>query len=157
MAIPLANRSPKRSLLLQPENQLRDLTDSLRQQAASDAIAAEVLPLIPAILLARFNDRPLLEICAMGGITLEDFPQSRAYQEIFGLGEARGRLEGRQEGRAEACSVALRLLNRRCGSLSEATTAQVQALSLEQLETLAEDLLDFTGPQDLTAWLAANG
>ena len=101
----------------------------------------------------------------MGGITLEDFTQSRAYQEIFGLGEARGedrgRLEGRQEGRAEgrraeACRVTLRQLNRRCGALSDATAARVQALSLEQLETLAEDLLDFTGPQDLTAWLAAH-
>jgi len=33
--------------------------------------------------------------------------------------------------------------NRRCGPLSEATTAQIQALPLEQLEALA-------------AWLAAN-
>ena len=38
-------------------------------------MAAEVLPLIP-------------EICAMGGITLDDFTQRRDYQEIFGFGEA---------------------------------------------------------------------
>jgi hypothetical protein len=36
--------------------------------------------------------------------------------------------EGRQEGhRDEAASVTLRQLNRRCGPLSEATTAQIQA------------------------------
>ena len=35
-----------------------------------------------------------------------------------------------------------RQLNRRCGPL-------------EQLEDLAEALLDFQGPNDLTAWLAA--
>ena len=51
----------------------------------------------------------------------------------------------------------LRLLTRRCGPLSEATTAQIQALPLEQLEALADALLDFQGPADLAAWLAANG
>ncbi|MCP9910317.1 DUF4351 domain-containing protein [Cyanobium sp. BA20m-p-22] len=39
--------------------------------------------------------------------------------------------------------VTLRLLNRRCGPLSEATTAQIQALPVEKLEALA-------------AWLAGN-
>jgi hypothetical protein len=47
----------------------------------------------------------------------------------------------------------MRLLNRRCGPLSDATTARIQALPLEQLETLAEALLDFSGPADLAAWL----
>jgi hypothetical protein len=37
-----------------------------------------------------------------------------------------------------------------------ATTAQIQALPLEQLEALADALLDFQGPSDLAAWLAAN-
>jgi predicted transposase YdaD len=85
----------------------------------------------------------------MGGLTLEDLSQSRAYQEIFGLGETRG--EAR-----EAAKVALRQLSRRCGPLIEATTARIQALPLEQQETLAEALLDFNGPDDLGAWLAAN-
>ena len=49
--------------------------------------------------------------------------------------------------------MTLRLLNRRCGLLSDATTAEIQALPLEQLEALAEALLDFSGPDDLAAWL----
>jgi hypothetical protein len=133
------------SLLLQPESQVRSVSDALREQARSDTRAAEVLPLIPAIMLVRFSDRPLAEICKMVGITLEDFTQSRAYQEIFGLGEAR-----------EGAKVTLRLLTRRCGSLSADTTARIQALPLEQLEALAEAVLDFTGPADLDAWLAAH-
>jgi len=48
--------------------------------------------------------------------------------------------------------------------LSEATTAQIRALPVEQLEALAVGeafsagvaLLDFQGPADLSAWLAAN-
>jgi hypothetical protein len=50
--------------------------------------------------------------------------------------------------------VTLRQLNRRCGPLADATTARIQALPLEQLEGLAEALLDFTSPADLAAWLA---
>jgi hypothetical protein len=52
--------------------------------------------------------------------------------------------------------MTLRLLTRRCGPLSEATTAQIQALPVDELEVLADALLDFTGPDDLAAWLAAN-
>ncbi|MFM7648028.1 MAG: DUF4351 domain-containing protein [Cyanobium sp.] len=48
--------------------------------------------------------------------------------------------------------------------LTDATTAQIQALRLEQLEALAVGaafsagvaLLDFQGPADLATWLAAN-
>jgi hypothetical protein len=89
----------------------------------------------------------------MGGITLDDLSRSRAYQEIFGLGEARGEARGRTQ---ELSAVTLRLLKRRCGTISAGTTARIQALPLEQLEALAEALLDFTGPADLDAWLAAH-
>ena len=137
------------SLLLEPESQVRRISDALHEQACTDPVAAEVLQLIPTILVTRFRDKTIPEICAMGGLTLEDFSQSKAYKEIFGSGEARG--EAR-----EAAKVTLRLLARRCGPLSEATTARIQALPLEQLEALAEALLDFSGPDELTTWLAAN-
>ena len=65
--------------------------------------------------------------------------------------------ERRQEGRRdEAAALTLRLLNRRCGPLSEVTTAQIQSLPVDQLEALADALLVFQGPTDLTSWLAAN-
>ena len=50
--------------------------------------------------------------------------------------------------------MTLRLLNRRCGPLSAATTARIQALPLQQLESLADALLDFAGDDDLVNWLA---
>jgi hypothetical protein len=53
--------------------------------------------------------------------------------------------------------VTLRQLNRRCGPLSDATTARIQALPREQLEALTEALLDFSGPADLSVWLAEHG
>jgi len=137
-------------LLVQPEAKVRAISDSLRQQAATNPAAGQVLPLIAAIVLARFNNRPISEICAMGGLTLDDFTSSRAYREIFREGEAAG------EARGEA-SVTLRQLNRRCGPLSAATTTRIQALPLPRLELLAEALLDFTGPTDLQVWLDQHG
>ena len=50
--------------------------------------------------------------------------------------------------------MAIRQLNRRCGPLGEAATARIQTLPLDQLEALAEALLDFTGADDLANWLA---
>jgi flagellar biosynthesis/type III secretory pathway protein FliH len=74
-------------------------------------------------------------------------------QEGWQEGEAQGEARGRA---AEAASVTLRQLNRRSGPLTDTTTARIQALPLEQLEALADALLDFTGPADLAAWLAAH-
>jgi predicted transposase YdaD len=107
----------------------------------------------------------------MGGITLDDFTNSVAYKEIFGRGleegQHKGREEGLQEGRleglqtgrlegrqAEAAAMTLRLLQRRCGSLAPAQATRIQSLPLAELEALADALLDFQGPADLTAWLA---
>ena len=50
--------------------------------------------------------------------------------------------------------MTLRLLKRRCGPLSAATTARIQALPLQQLESLTDALLDFAGANDLASWLA---
>ena len=93
----------------------------------------------------------------IAGIPREEIRHTRAVQDWLAEGRQEGLEEGeaRGEARGEA-KVTLRLLNRRCGPLSEATTAQIQALPLEQLEALADALLDFQGPADLAAWLAAN-
>ena len=98
------------------------------------------------MLLQRFPQLTEAEIMVIAGIPREEIRHTPAAQDWLA--------EGRQEGEA---AVALRQLNRRCGPLSEATTAQIQALPLEQLEALADALLDFQGPADLSAWLAANG
>jgi len=62
-----------------------------------------------------------------------------------------GELQGKQQ---EAQALVLRQLPRRCGQLSQSQELAVRALSLEQLEALAEALLDFDGPEALDAWLA---
>ena len=138
-------------LLLLPEQQLPASSAAIRRQAASTPLAAEMDDVIAAILLSRFNGRSITDICAMGGITLDDFTSSVAYKEIFGRGLEEGQQQGRQ---AEAAAMSLRLLQRRCGPLSPEQQSQIQALPLAELEALAEALLDFQGAADLTAWLS---
>lgn len=87
--------------------------------------------------------------------------ESPWYQEILRegerLGEQRGKQEGRQEGRQEeGRSLILKLLTRRIGALSPETVAQIEALSIDQLESLGEALLDFTQTTDLGRWLNQN-
>ena len=97
----------------------------------------------------------------IAGIPREEIRHTRAVQDWLAEGRQQGRQEGRQEGETKGrqegeAAVTLRLLNRRCGPISEPTTAQIQGLPLEQLESLADALLDFQCPADLSAWLAAN-
>lgn len=80
--------------------------------------------------------------------------ESPWYQQILQEGERLGEQRGRQEGRQEESrSLILKQLTRRVGALSPEMTAQVQALSLEQLEALGEALLDFTQMEELANWL----
>ena len=113
------------------------------------------------MLMQRLPQLSNEEIMVIAGIPMEELRHTRAAQDWLAAGRQEGRQEGeakgRQEGRRdEAVAMTLRLLNRRCSPLSDATTAQIQALPLGQLEALADALLDFQGPADLASWLAAN-
>ena len=141
---------PLLNLLTLPIRPERDLAASSQQiLARRPDLDAVVLPM----LMQRFPELSREEIMVIAGIPLDELRHTRAAQEWL----AEGRQEGRQEGRRdEAAMMTLRLLNRRCGPLSETTTAQIQALPVDQLEALADALLDFQGPTDLTSWLGAN-
>ena len=149
---------PLLNLLTLPVRHESELAASSQQILASRPdLDTVVLPM----LAQRFPYFSAEQIMVIAGIPLEEIRHTRAVQDWLAEGrqegEAKGRQEGLQEGKAqEAAKVTLRLLNRRCGPLSEATTAQIQALPVEKLEALADALLDFQGPADLAAWLAGN-
>jgi predicted transposase YdaD len=114
-----------------------------------------------AMLMQRLPQLSNKEIMVIAGIPMEELRHTRAAQDWLAAGRQEGEAKGRQEGEAKGrqegeAVVTLRLLNRRCGPLTDATTAHIQALPLGQLEALADALLDFTGPDDLATWLAAN-
>ena len=140
------NLDPLLNLLTLPVRPESELAASSQQILASRPdLETVVLPM----LLQRFPQLSEAEIMVIAGIPREEIRHTRAVQDWL----AEGRQEGRQEGEA---NVTLRLLNRRCGLLSDTTTAQIQALPVDQLEALADALLDFQGPADLAAWLAAH-
>ncbi|MGF1481415.1 MAG: Rpn family recombination-promoting nuclease/putative transposase [Cyanophyceae cyanobacterium] len=85
----------------------------------------------------------------------EMIQESTFYQAITAEAEAKGRAKGRAEGRAEGeVILILRLLKRRIGKVPPQLQAQIQQLSLAQLEELGEAFLDFEQESDLEAWLA---
>jgi predicted transposase YdaD len=61
---------------------------------------------------------------------------------------------GIQQGGERERSLVLRQLTRRVSTLPQPIQAQVEALPLEQLESLGEALLDFSSLSDLETWLA---
>jgi predicted transposase/invertase (TIGR01784 family) len=84
--------------------------------------------------------------------------ESVIYQKILSKGRQEGRQEGLQEGRQEGeAELLIRLLNRRCGALADELQAQVRSLSIPELESLGEAILDFQGLKDLETWLQDHG
>lgn len=68
--------------------------------------------------------------------------ESPIYQEIIQEGVQRGKRD-----------TVMRLLTRRVGIVSPQVQAQIQSLSIEQLDQLSEVLLDFADAADLIFWL----
>jgi predicted transposase YdaD len=77
---------------------------------------------------------------------LDDLRQTRVFQEI--------RDEYLQEGRKEGeISLVMRQIRRKFGQLDQEITTKITNLTLEQLERLGEELLDFQTIDDLKHWL----
>ena len=142
------------------------------------ALRPDLIELIVPILSERFQGLTPSQIMATLGISKDFWRHTRAFQDILAKGRQEGVEIGRQEGRQvglkeglkegrelgleegleegrrrEACALALRLLERRCGSLSAATTSRIEVLSRAQLENLTLSLLDFRSGEDLQNWL----
>jgi predicted transposase YdaD len=83
--------------------------------------------------------------------------ESVTYQEILAEGEVKGKTQGLAEGRVgEARILIIRLLTRKLGNISPKLLAKIEALPLERVESLGEDLLDFTSIDNLDQWLSQN-
>jgi predicted transposase/invertase (TIGR01784 family) len=109
------------------------------EQEASPSSGRAIIEMITTIMVYKFEALSRIEVESMLGITLKE---TRVYREI------------KQEGReVEARSLVLRLLTRRVGELSPELRDRIESLSLEELESLGEALLDFSTMADLTNWL----
>jgi predicted transposase YdaD len=122
------------------------------------ALRPDLIELIVPILSERFQGLSPSQLMATLGISKDFWRHTRAFQDILAEGRQEGREEGRELGleegrRREASALALRQLERRCGSLEVPTSSRIEAFSLPQLEELALALLDFRGVGDLQTWL----
>jgi predicted transposase YdaD len=81
----------------------------------------------------------------------DNMRESAIYQDILAEGEVKGKIQWRVE---EAKGLVIRLLTRKLGNVSPNLLAKIEALPLERVESLGEDLLDFTLLANLEQWLA---
>jgi predicted transposase/invertase (TIGR01784 family) len=117
-----------------------------------------IIDLVTTIMVYKFNNLTRNEVDAMLGIELTE---TRVYQDAKAEGRVEGRVEGHVEGHEEgtieeAKKLALKLLRRKYGSLGTGVIAKIDDLSLDLLELLCEDIMDFVSLQDLDNWLTAN-
>ena len=70
----------------------------------------------------------------------------KGIQEGRNQGIVQGKLQGQQE-------LIMRLLVRRLGNVEPEIQSRIRRLSIEQLESLGEAILDFTSTSDLNNWL----
>jgi predicted transposase/invertase (TIGR01784 family) len=131
--------------------QAQALLSKARTQDQTDSKITAIIELIETIVVYKFPQLSREEIERMLG--LSELRETKVYQEAL----QEGRQDGEQTGALkEAQLFVMRLLTRRIGNLDPTMRSQIQALSLIQLETLGEALLDFSQPADLVNWLHKN-
>ncbi len=111
--------------------QARRLVDLNRKSGA-------IINLVSTIVLYKFSTLSRDEVDLMLGIELQ---QTRVYQEAQVDGEQR---------------LVLKQLMRKLDNITPEIRSRVNSLNIDRLESLGEDLLDFTSIADLEAWLNQN-
>ncbi|MDJ0707406.1 MAG: Rpn family recombination-promoting nuclease/putative transposase [Leptolyngbyaceae cyanobacterium MO_188.B28] len=131
-------------------SRVADRSEALRQaaiqlEAIPDRRMQSNVTAAAAILAGLVLERGMIQQI----LRREIMQESVIYQDIL----QEGRQEGRQE---EGRSFVLRLLTRKFGEVPPDLGAQIERLSLAQLEELGEALLDFSTLQELSGWLDNN-
>ena len=154
--IGLPDLSPNLSLLrllVLPDQEVSNSAQAILRKSNTPAEFRMRLDLVEAILINKFPQLSIEEVRLMLNLKEADVTQTRFYQEVLQIGRQDGQQIGRQEGEVD---IVLRLLNRRCGQLPIAQQVQIKSLPIEDIENLAEALLDFKGMADLEIWLREN-
>ncbi|WP_416670800.1 Rpn family recombination-promoting nuclease/putative transposase [Egbenema bharatensis] len=125
----------------------RSLLSRSGQEKESQAANRTIMEMITTIMVYKFTALSRQEVEAMLGLNLKE---TRVYQEA----KAEGHEEGREE---EGRSLILRQLNRCFRTLPEDLHAKITSLSIAQIESLAEALLEFQTIADLENWLNQDG
>ncbi|MEL6491022.1 MAG: DUF4351 domain-containing protein [Cyanobacteria bacterium J06621_3] len=98
-----------------------------------------IIDMVTTIMVYKLEQLSPNDIKAMLDIPIQE---TRFYREV--------RQEGRQEGEKAAI---LRLLHKRLGDIPVEAQAKISKLSLAELESLSDTLLEFATVMDLQTWL----
>jgi predicted transposase YdaD len=136
------SRAPeKESVLAQVVQELEQITDPREQSNLTAATS-----ILAGLELEQQTIQKLIRSPAMR--------ESTMYQFILREGRAEGRAEGLEQGRTVGQRILLlKMLTRKLGNLPSDVTTKVSDLNLQELETLAEAIFDFTSVEDLRSWL----
>ena len=140
-------------LIVTPKDQAGLAARKILNSVSTEAEFQLKLDLVESILVNKFTQLTLEEIQKMLNLKEADITQTRFYQEVLEIGEKKGLQQGVQQGEA---NLTIRLLKRRCGNLTAIQEQKVRSLSIYQLESLGEGLLDFQNMSDLENWLQDN-
>jgi predicted transposase/invertase (TIGR01784 family) len=151
-------------LIVTPETEAVSLAQSILGDLESVAEFRQKLDLVEAILVNKFPKLSIEEIQKMLDLREADITKTRFYQEVLQIGRREGEQFGLQIGRREGeqfglqigeAKMVIRQLTRRCGNLTPSQMQKVRSLSLPELESLGEALLDFQNLADLENWFKA--
>ena len=150
--LPLKDLTPNLALLkliVVDNSEVANLGKSILMDAENEGEFQRRFRLIEAILKSKLPQLTIEEVLEMFDLKTAKMPELGAYEALVKYWEDKG------EERGEA-KLLIRLLTRRCGALSDELQAKIQALSIPELESLGEALLDFQGMEDLDNWFQGN-
>ncbi|MFM6025597.1 MAG: DUF2887 domain-containing protein [Dolichospermum sp.] len=151
------NLSPNLALLrliVTPKAKAAEEARQILDSATSETEFRLRLDLVEAILVNKFSKLTIEEIQKMLNLKEADVTQTRFYQEVLQIGEKQGLQQGLQQGVQQGeANLTIRLLKRRCGNLTPVQEKKVRLLTIPELESLGEALLDFQNMSDLESWL----
>jgi predicted transposase/invertase (TIGR01784 family) len=154
--LPLKELSPNLAmlrLLILPEEEVGVAARSILDNPPTEAEFRRRLDLVEAILVNKFPQLSFEEVRTMLDLKAVNFSETRFYQDVLQKGLEQGLERGLQQGESD---LVLRQLQRRCGLLEVDRQALVRSLTINQLESLGDALLDFNGMADLEVWFEAN-
>jgi predicted transposase YdaD len=139
-------------LFFLPEEEVSMAARSILNNPPTQEEFQRRLDLVEAILVNKFPQLSFEEVLKMLDLQEVNLSETRFYQDVF----QKGREQEREQGVQREVDLVLRQLQRRCGVLSIDDRDLVRSLTIAQLESLGDALLDFNGMADLEVWFEAN-
>ena len=118
---------------------------TIREAKLEPAIQATLEKMLEFWLFERFPLMTSEELRNMLNV-LVPLEQTRAYQQFYAKGEAKGKIEGHFKGKADSLK---QLQPRRFDILPPWAEPRIDAASIEQLDAWLDDILDSESPEAL--------